>query len=213
MTFNPFRRPADPQPLQPYGDMGLSHNISPAGSMLPELHWSVNSASTLSHHSAASTTATLSAHSSATNTAPVATVLNAQQPPNQQPYFLIPYPVAPGDGNGVQMLLNTGNFAYAPGPFAPVQEVHDHGPKQLIVNFLDPEVTNAELHTAFSAIGALDAARVIYDKTTSKSKGFGFVYYKSSRDAATAMQCMSGHPLRGKRVKVSYANPQRPMKQ
>jgi RNA recognition motif-containing protein len=94
--------------------------------------------------------------------------------------------------------------------FSPPSSMDD-GPKQLIVNFLDPEVTNAELHAAFSTIGALDAARVIYDKLTSRSKGYGFVYFKQSRDAAAAMQCMTGHPMRGRRIKVSYANPQRPL--
>lgn len=90
-------------------------------------------------------------------------------------------------------------------------EPRDNGPKQLIVNFLDLEVTNAELHAAFSAIGPLDAARVIYDKESNQSKGFGFVYFHHSRDAATAMQCMTGHPIRGKRIKVSLASPQRPL--
>jgi hypothetical protein len=100
------------------------------------------------------------------------------------------------------------NGANAP-PFAPARQPKDNGPKQLIVNFLDENVTNAELHAAFSSIGPLDAARVIYDKASSKSKGFGFVYFKHSRDAATAMQCMTGHPMRSKHIKVSYASPQR----
>jgi hypothetical protein len=86
----------------------------------------------------------------------------------------------------------------------------DDGPKQLIVNFLDAEVTNFELHNAFSAIGPLEAARVIYDKLTGRSKGYGFVYFKYSRDAAAAMQCMTGHPIRGRRIKVTMATPQRP---
>jgi hypothetical protein len=121
------------------------------------------------------------------------------QPARPQPMSMQPLPAS-----------LPGLAASSAGPYG-FPSGYDDGPKQLIVNFLDPEVTNAELHTAFSAVGPLDAARVIYDKFTSKSKGFGFVYYKSSRDAATAMQCMSGHPLRGRRVKVSYANPQRPI--
>jgi hypothetical protein len=86
----------------------------------------------------------------------------------------------------------------------------DTGPKQLIVNFLDSQITNAELEEAFRRIGPVNAARVIYDKSSGRSKGFGFVYYQSSRDAATAAQVMTGQQLRGRRVKVSYANPQRP---
>lgn len=92
-----------------------------------------------------------------------------------------------------------------------VSDSVDSGPKQLIVNYLDPAVTNADLHDAFSVIGPVTAARVIYDNTTAVSKQFGFVYFKHSTDAARAMECMSGHPIRGRRIKVSYANPQRPL--
>lgn len=94
---------------------------------------------------------------------------------------------------------------------AAVQQQPDNGPKQLIVNFLDLEVTNADLHAAFSVFGPLDAARVIYDKATARSKGYGFVYYRRSADAATALHSMTGQHMRGRRIKVSYANPQRPM--
>jgi hypothetical protein len=98
-----------------------------------------------------------------------------------------------------------------PGRAPPPPPALDDGPRQLIVNFLDLEVTNAELHAAFAAIGPVDAARVIYDKAANRSKGYGFVYYKHSRDAAAATQCMTGHPIRGRRIKASYAVPQRPL--
>ena len=86
----------------------------------------------------------------------------------------------------------------------------DFGPKQLIVNFLDSAVTNADLHAAFSSVGQLSAARVIYDKATGNSKCFGFVYFKSSLDAQIATERLNGCMLLSRRIKVSFANPQRP---
>lgn len=94
---------------------------------------------------------------------------------------------------------------------AAVANAPDVGKKQLIVNFLDPQVNNAHLHQLFSQIGPLTAARVLYDKQTGESKGYGFVYFLSSADAARAIQGLNSRNLFGRRIKVSYANPQRPM--
>jgi hypothetical protein len=85
------------------------------------------------------------------------------------------------------------------------------GPRQLIVNYLPTDATDAELHGLFSAVGPVEAARVIYDKQSGLTKGFGFVYFYRHSDASAAIDRLTGHPLRNKRLKVSYANPQRPV--
>lgn len=77
--------------------------------------------------------------------------------------------------------------------------------KQLIVNYLAPAVTNAELHRLFSPFGPLDGARVIYDRETSTSRGFGFVYFKDADSARAALAAMNGLELHGKWLRVGYS--------
>lgn len=126
--------------------------------------------------------------------------------------------------NGPMWLVPVANGQNAPMPTAapvmqampgfapqPAAAPADNGPKQLIVNFLDPAVTNADLHAAFSPLGPLTAARVIYDKATGNSRCFGFVYFKRSADAARAVEEMTGRMIMSRRIKASYASPQRPL--
>lgn len=80
------------------------------------------------------------------------------------------------------------------------------GGRQLIVNYLAPTVTSAELHRLFSAFGELDGARVIYDRGTGKTKGYGFVYFQESSSAAAAVSAMNGCELEGKWLKVAYSH-------
>nr|CCD12779.1 unnamed protein product [Trypanosoma congolense IL3000] len=77
--------------------------------------------------------------------------------------------------------------------------------KQLIVNYLAPDVTSSDLHELFSRFGELDGARIIYDKQTNMSKGYGFVYFCHAEDAKEAMERMSGYEFHGKWLKVGYS--------
>jgi RNA recognition motif-containing protein len=80
------------------------------------------------------------------------------------------------------------------------------GCKQLIVNYLAPSVTSAELHSLFAAFGVLDGARVIYDRDSGNTRGYGFVYYREAASAAAAIAAMNGFELHGKWLKVAYSN-------
>jgi len=135
---------------------------------------------------------------------------------------LQPYATAPGAPYYVMMPSQgpTGGFAppgyampaaMAPPPPPPPRDPNDKGPKQLIVNFLAPEVTVNDLTELFAPVGPLAAVRVIHDPKTHESKGFGFVYFHASADAAAAIKRLSGRMVQGRRMKVSYANPQRPL--
>lgn len=87
----------------------------------------------------------------------------------------------------------------------------DNGPKQLIVNYIPSNVSEEELRQIFAEFGTIDAVRIIVDRATGRPKGYGFVYYRNSADAALVIQRMNGFELYGKWLKVGYANPQRPM--
>ncbi|GMP55502.1 hypothetical protein CsSME_00020304 [Camellia sinensis var. sinensis] len=49
-------------------------------------------------------------------------------------------------------------------------------------------------------------AKVITDRDTGKSRGFGFVNFSSDESAGSAMSAMDGQPLNGRNIRVSYAN-------
>lgn len=87
----------------------------------------------------------------------------------------------------------------------PVQSDDERYHKQLIVNYLAPEVTGAQLHSLFSRFGPLDGARVIYDKQTNMPRGYGFVYFHFPENAMEAVEAMNGFEYQGKRLKVGYS--------
>lgn len=77
--------------------------------------------------------------------------------------------------------------------------------KQLIVNYLAQNVTSADIHTLFSRFGPLDGARIIFDRQTSMSRGYGFVYFRHPESAKQAVDMMNGYEFHGKRLKVGYS--------
>ncbi|KAH9598981.1 RNA recognition motif domain [Trypanosoma melophagium] len=87
----------------------------------------------------------------------------------------------------------------------PIPSNDDRYRKQLIVNYLAPDVTSAELHELFSRFGPLDGARIIYDRQTNLPKGYGFVYFAHPENAKEAVERMNGFEFHGKRLKVGYS--------
>ncbi|KEG06687.1 putative RNA-binding protein 6 [Trypanosoma grayi] len=119
-------------------------------------------------------------------------------PMNQN--FMGGYPAMPG---GYQA------FNYNPSPqrrhVGPLPLNDERCRKQLIVNYLAPDVATAELHELFSRFGPLDGARIICDRQTSLPKGYGFVYFCRPEDAKEAVDRMNGYEFHGKRLKVGYS--------
>lgn len=91
-----------------------------------------------------------------------------------------------------------------------IDPADDKGPKQLIVNYIAPNVTEFELRALFEQFGPVDTARIIYDKHSGGTKGFGFIYFVYSEHAAKAIKYLQGFELYGKYLRVGYAVPQRP---
>jgi RNA recognition motif-containing protein len=61
------------------------------------------------------------------------------------------------------------------------------------------------LKAAFAPFGNLKSAKVISDRESGQSRGFGFVEYESDKDAAAAMFKMNGADLDGRQLKVNEA--------
>lgn len=77
--------------------------------------------------------------------------------------------------------------------------------KKLYVGNLSYEVTEDELSQLFGQCGQVREARVIKDKQTGRSKGFGFVEMENDEEADSAINRMKGHDLKGRPIMVDLA--------
>lgn len=82
--------------------------------------------------------------------------------------------------------------------------------KKLYIGNLPYSVDDQSLQSAFAEFGAVSSAKVITDRETGRSKGFGFVEYDSDSDADAAIDKMNGQQLDGRAINVSEARPQAP---
>lgn len=82
--------------------------------------------------------------------------------------------------------------------------------KKLYVGNLSYSVDDATLHAEFSKFGAVDSARVIMDRDSGRSKGFGFVEMGSDEEAERAISGLNGREMSGRQINVSEARPQAP---
>jgi RNA recognition motif-containing protein len=77
----------------------------------------------------------------------------------------------------------------------------------IYVGNLSYQVTDEDLRTAFENYGEVSSAKVIKDKFTDQSKGFGFVEMSGQTEAESAIQEMSGKELKGRTLTVNEARP------
>ncbi|XP_026276251.1 ELAV-like protein 3 isoform X18 [Frankliniella occidentalis] len=77
----------------------------------------------------------------------------------------------------------------------------------LIVNYLPQTMTQEEIRSLFSSIGEVESCKLIRDKVTGQSLGYGFVNYHRPEDAEKAINTLNGLRLQNKTIKVSFARP------
>jgi len=78
---------------------------------------------------------------------------------------------------------------------------------KIYVGGLPYSVTDGQLQEVFSAHGTVESARVISDKFTGQSRGFGFVEMSSGGEAQTAIQALNGSQMDGRTLVVNEAKP------
>ncbi|KAI5604377.1 hypothetical protein POPTR_001G319900v4 [Populus trichocarpa] len=81
---------------------------------------------------------------------------------------------------------------------------------KLFIGGLPWSTDDQTLKDAFSGFGEVTEARVIMDRETGRSRGFGFVHYDSVENASEALSAMDGQNLGGRTVRVSFAEERRP---
>jgi len=79
---------------------------------------------------------------------------------------------------------------------------------KLFVGNLAYSVTSEDLSRAFSEAGTVTSARVITDRETGQSRGFGFVEMGSAADGQRAISTWNGRELSGRALTVNEARPQ-----
>ncbi|XP_077356090.1 ELAV-like protein 2 isoform X8 [Festucalex cinctus] len=77
----------------------------------------------------------------------------------------------------------------------------------LIVNYLPQNMAQEELKSLFGSIGEIESCKLVRDKITGQSLGYGFVNYVEPKDAEKAINTLNGLRLQTKTIKVSYARP------
>ena len=81
--------------------------------------------------------------------------------------------------------------------------------KKLYVGGLSWDTTDDGLRQAFEAVGEVTEAKVITDRETGRSRGFGFVTFAQDQDATKAITTLDGTTLDGNTLKVNEAHEKR----
>lgn len=79
---------------------------------------------------------------------------------------------------------------------------------KLFVGSLSWNTTDQMLQDFFATVGNVVSAKVIMDRQTGRSRGFGFVEYGTGEEAEKAVQELNGKELDGRQISVNEARPQ-----
>lgn len=82
--------------------------------------------------------------------------------------------------------------------------------KKLYVGNLPYSANDSSLKEKFSAFGSVESSKVITDRDTGRSKGFGFVEMGSEEDAEAAISKLNGTDFEGRSMVVTEAKPMAP---
>ena len=98
--------------------------------------------------------------------------------------------------------------------------VISNGPSMSIINLnqqemniyvgnLDFKVTENDLSEIFSEYGQVESARIITDKYSGRSKGFGFVTMEDADEGNAAIEALNGKEIKSRAVTVNEARPRK----
>ena len=79
--------------------------------------------------------------------------------------------------------------------------------KKLYVGNLPYQTTESDLERLFGEMGALDSIRIITDRESGRSRGFGFVEISGDEDADKAIEKLNLYELEGRALTVNEARP------
>lgn len=77
----------------------------------------------------------------------------------------------------------------------------------IYIGNLSYNVTEDNLKAMFETFGEIESVKVITDRFTGRSKGFGFIEMPSNSEADQAIKALNGKFIEGRNIKVNQANP------
>lgn len=81
---------------------------------------------------------------------------------------------------------------------------------KIYVGNLPFSATSESLNDMFSAFGKVDSAKIVMDRDTGRSKGFGFVEMSTNDEAQAAIEKLNGSDMGGRNLVVNEARPMEP---
>ena len=81
---------------------------------------------------------------------------------------------------------------------------------KIYVGNLPFSATSESLNEMFAKFGTVDSAKIVMDRDTGRSKGFGFVEMSSADEAASAIEKLNGSDMGGRSLVVNEARPMEP---
>jgi cold-inducible RNA-binding protein len=81
---------------------------------------------------------------------------------------------------------------------------------KLYVGNLPYSFRDSDMEQAFSQFGSVQSAKVMMDRDSGRSKGFGFVEMSNDAEAKAAIEGMNGHDVGGRGLVVNEARPMEP---
>ncbi len=82
-------------------------------------------------------------------------------------------------------------------------------PVQIYVGNLTYSMTEDSLRELFAPFGEVTSTKIIKDRLTDRSRGFGFVEMENKDEAESAIQKIDGTEVEGRNMKVNLARPRR----
>jgi cold-inducible RNA-binding protein len=82
--------------------------------------------------------------------------------------------------------------------------------KKIYVGNLSFSVTDSSLQEMFAPFGTVSSAKIIMDRDSGRSKGFGFVEMSTDQEAQEAISKLNGTQVEGRAITVNEARPQEP---
>jgi RNA recognition motif-containing protein len=82
--------------------------------------------------------------------------------------------------------------------------------KKIYVGNLPFSATNESLSEMFASFGKVDSSKIVTDRDTGRSKGFGFVEMSDSSEADAAIEKLNGADFGGRSLTVNEARPMEP---
>ena len=110
------------------------------------------------------------------------------------------------DGSGQQGMPQQGMPQQGMPPQGQAVNPEPETLRNLMVNYIPTTIDELQLRQLFEQYGPIETVKIVCDRETRQSRGYGFVKYRQAASGAMAIQELNGYPILNKRLKVALAN-------